>query len=76
MGEEEYRKGKKMKSNSLTNDKIKNAIERFKEVRGLLGHISTREEAIKYLIEETKLSEKECSDAYDILMKLDLTSNE
>ncbi|MCM1007786.1 MAG: hypothetical protein NC485_07605 [Ruminococcus flavefaciens] len=41
----------------------------------LLENFSTRDEAIEYFVKETNLSEKECSDAYDILVKIDFSKN-
>ena len=57
-------------------DELAKAIERFKEVKNeLLENFSTRDEAIKYLVKETNLSEEECSNAYDILIKIDFSKN-
>ena len=52
------------------NDKIQSVIERFKEVRDILKKFDSRDEAIEYLIKETKLSKEECSTAYDIIIKI------
>lgn len=54
------------------NDKLKEAIDRLKETKKILEKFLSREEAIEYLVNETKLSKEECSNAYDILMKIDL----
>lgn len=51
-------------------ESISNVIEKFKEVRDILKEFNNKEEAIKYLINETKLSEEECSKAYDIIMEI------
>ena len=56
-------------------DEIKIAIERLKEVKELLEKFTTREEAIEYLVKETNLSKEECSNAYDILIKIDFSKN-
>lgn len=57
-------------------DEVKKYIERLKEVKkGLLEQFSIREEAIEYLVKETNLSKEECSDAYDLLMKIDFSKN-
>lgn len=53
------------------NNKTKNAIEKFKEVRDILKKFGNRDEAIEYLVNETKLSKEECSTAYDIIMKIE-----
>lgn len=56
-------------------DELKKAIDRLKEVKELLEKFSTRNEAIEYLAKETNLSEEECSNAYDILIKIDFNKN-
>ena len=53
-------------------NKLKEAIDRLKEAKEILEKFSSRVEAIEYLVNETKLSKDECSNAYDILMKIDL----
>ena len=53
------------------NTEIKDVIEKFKEVRDILKKFDNRDEAIEYLINETKLSKEECSIAYDIIMKIE-----
>lgn len=52
------------------NKEIQIVIEKFKEVKDLLKKFDTKEEAIKFLVGETKLSNEECSTAYDIIMKI------
>jgi len=52
------------------NNEVKNAIEVFKEVRDILKKFDSRDEAIEYLVNETKLSKEECSTAYDIIIKI------
>ncbi len=57
-------------------DKLAKYIERLKEVKNeLLENFSDRNEAIEYLVKETNLSEEECSNAYDILVKIDFSKN-
>ena len=57
-------------------DEIAKYIERLKEVKNeLLENFSDRDEAIEYLVKETNLSEEECSNAYDILVKIDISKN-
>lgn len=53
------------------NNEIKNVIEKFKEVRDILKKFDNKDEAIEYLMNETKLSKEECSIAYDIIMKIE-----
>ena len=56
----------------MDDNKLKEAIDRLKEAKEILEKFSSREEAIEYLVNETKLSKEECSNAYNILMKIDL----
>ncbi len=53
------------------NNEVKKVIEKFKEVKNILKGFSTKDEAIEYLVNETKLSKEECSTAYDIIMKIE-----
>ena len=53
------------------NNEVKKAIEKFKEVKNILKDFSTKDNAIEYLVNETKLSKEECSTAYDIIMKIE-----
>ena len=57
-------------------DELAQYIERLKEVKKeLLGNFSTRDEGIEYLVKQTNLSEEECSNAYDLLVKIDFSKN-
>lgn len=53
------------------NNEVKQVIEKFKEVKNILKEFANRDEAIEYLVNETKLSKEECSTAYDIIMKIE-----
>lgn len=53
------------------NTEIQDAIEKFKEVRDILKKFVNRDEAIEYLMKETKLSKEECSTAYDFIIKIE-----
>ncbi len=53
------------------NNKIKDVIEKFKKVKKKLKDFSNKDEAIEYLVKETKLSKEECSTAYDIIIKIE-----
>lgn len=53
-------------------NKIKESINRLRELKEILGKFSAKKDAVEYLIKETNLSEEECSKAYDFLMNLDL----
>lgn len=52
-------------------NEVKKAIEKFKEAKDILKDFPNKEEAIEYLVNETKLSKEECSTAYDIIMKIE-----
>ena len=54
----------------VMNDEVKKVYEKFKEVKNVLKNFSTKDEAIEYLVNETKLLKEECSAAYDIIMKI------
>lgn len=53
------------------NTEIKAVIEKFKEVNDILKNFNNKDEAIEYLVNETKISKEECSTAYDIIMKIE-----
>ena len=53
-------------------DKLQQSLERLKE---FLKQFETKEEAIEFLVKETGISKDECSNAYDILMEIDLDKN-
>lgn len=53
------------------NNEVKKVIEKFKEVKKILKDFPNKEEAIEYLVNETKLSKEECSIAYDIITKIE-----
>ena len=52
------------------NNEIETATQKFKEVRDILKNFSNKDEAIEFLVNETKLSKEECSTAYDIIIKI------
>lgn len=51
-------------------EELKNAMDRLTEIKALLLDFSSRDEAIQYLVTQTKLTQEECSAAYDFFMKL------
>ena len=55
----------------IMNSQIQKVFEKFKEVRDILKKFDTKDEAIEFLVNETKLSKEECSIAYDIIMKIE-----
>ena len=55
----------------MMNNEIQRVIEKFKEVKDLLKAFNNKDEAIEFLVKETKLSKKECSVAYDMIIKIE-----
>ena len=55
----------------IMNTEIQVAIDKFKEVKDILKKFDSKDEAIEYLVNETKLSKEECSTAYDIIIKIE-----
>lgn len=53
------------------NIEVQNVIEKFREVRDLLKNFDNKDEAVEFLVNETKLTKEECSTAYDIIMKVE-----
>lgn len=53
------------------NIEVQNVIEKFREVRDLLKNFDNKDEAVEFLVNETKLTKEECSMAYDIIMKVE-----
>lgn len=47
------------------------AIKRLKEAKKILIKFKTKEEAVEYLVKETGISKEECSNAYDIFIKIE-----
>jgi hypothetical protein len=58
------------------NNEVTKVIEKFKEVKNILKDFSNKDEAIEYLVNETKLSKEDCSTAYDIIMKIESIEEE
>lgn len=56
----------------ITIEEFRNALSRLKESKEILNGFPTKKEAVDFLIQETGLSKQECSEAYDVLIKLDL----
>lgn len=53
------------------NVEVKKVVQKFMEVKNILKDFSNKDEAIEYLVNETKLSKEECSVAYDFIMKIE-----
>ena len=58
------------------NNEVTKVIEKFKEVKNILKDFSNKDEAIEYLVNETKLSKEDCSIAYNIIMKIESIEEE
>ena len=58
------------KEKEISFDEFQNYLKRISEVSLLLKKYRDKEDAIKYLVDQTGLSEQECSTAYDFYMKL------
>lgn len=56
----------------MNEEKLKNSLLIFQNAKEILKKFSTKEEAIEYLIKETKISREECTRAYDIIMKIEI----
>ena len=54
------------------NNELKKAILKLNVIKDLLEKFSNRDEAIKFLAEETGISKEECATAYDFLVKVNL----
>ncbi|MBQ9947376.1 MAG: hypothetical protein IJO91_03220 [Oscillospiraceae bacterium] len=52
-------------------NEVKQVVEKFKKAQDILKEIVDRDEAIEYLVNETKLSKEECSAAYDIIIQIE-----
>ena len=59
-----------MGSKEISFDEFQMYLKRISEVSLLLKKIGDKEDAIKYLVDQTGLSEQECSMAYNFYMKL------
>lgn len=64
------------KWDEIMNNEVTKVIEKFKEVKNILKDFSNKDEAIEYLVNETKLSKEDCSTAYDIIMKIESIEEE
>ena len=49
--------------------KIKDAVNKLKEVKDILKKFSNEEEGVQYLVNETGLSKEECTSAYNFIIK-------
>lgn len=59
-----------MSDKSITFDEFGNSLNRIAEITTILKSFKTKEDAIKYLMKETKCSLEECTNAYDFYIKL------
>lgn len=59
------------KKSSVSIEEFRNCVQRSKELKDLVSKFNNKNDAINYLMKETNLSKKECSDAYDAIIKID-----
>lgn len=59
------------KKSDMTILEFRNYISKLKESKRILNRFTTKKEAVDYLIRETGLPKEECSNAYDIITKID-----
>jgi len=52
------------------NQELDKIIEKLKEIKIILEKYSSKEDAINYLIKETKLSKEECTKAYEFFTNI------
>lgn len=59
------------KESNISMDEFRTSIKRLKELKDTISQFPNKKDAVAYLIKETGLSKKECSQAYDIAIKID-----
>lgn len=57
---------------NISADEIVNSINKFKSVKSILKKFNSKKDAVDYLMQETNLPKKECEEAYDIIIKLNV----
>lgn len=60
------------KNSEISIEGFRSSVDRLEEFQQTMKEFSSKRDAIQYLIKETNLSKKECIEAYDFIMKLDL----
>ena len=60
------------KNSKISIEEFRSSVDRLEEFQQTMKGFSSKRDAIQYLIKETNLSKKECIEAYDFIMKLDL----
>lgn len=58
--------------NGITLSEFKGSLETLKKTKKMLSNFKTKEEAIEFWAKESGLSQKECAEAYDFLLKMDI----
>lgn len=59
------------KKSNISIEEFRISITRLKETKNLIKSFSTKKEAVEFLVKQTGLPKKECSEAYDFITKLD-----
>lgn len=60
------------KQENISVAEFRQYLECLKEFQQQMKPFASKVEAVEYLVKETGLSKKDCSEAYDVIMKLDL----
>lgn len=60
------------KNSKISIEEFRSSVDRLEEFQKIMKEFSSKKEAVEYLTKETYLSERECIEAYDFIMKLDL----
>lgn len=61
-----------VKLSNIPTDELVNSIDKFKSVKNILDKFNSKKDAVDYLMQETNLPKKECEEAYDIIIKLNV----
>lgn len=60
------------KKSKISIEEFRNSMKCMKKFKKIMSQFETKNEAIKYLVNETGLTNQECSEAYNFIMNLDL----
>lgn len=59
-------------NSKISIEEFRSSVDRLEEFQKIMKEFSSKKEAVEYLTKETYLSERECIEAYDFIMKLHL----
>lgn len=57
---------------NISADELVNSINIFKSVKSILEKFNSKKGAVDYLMQKTNLPKKECEQAYDLIIKLNV----